>query len=599
MARLAAILLTAGILGGAWIPRVWAAPAAGPVLVTIDGISAAGAHEQDFALSAPTRLLVRSEGLADSKGTVFLAQGWILDLNSRKPVWSLSQAHGRYVDKTGDWSAQEDVTLPAGIYCAWFAAEGGNVPLNETIKVLGLPIGKIEGNVGHMVRWNEKGSPSLWGLWIQAEEAGAETAPLPASLPGPDPGADLRFLGLPDRTAKRAEIDCRVPVALQVHFTGEYSAAARAFADVAMITDRATWRRVWEPDRDSTQCAGGDQKNRVFRGTVRLAPGSYLLTVLTDGSHAPGDWNAPPPWDPDSWGVSLTAEGSDRSGWRIVPDAGLPAPVITIDRVGDNQCIRRPFLVSRPVRALVRSYGERASDGGWADHGWIERASDLEAIWIPDQDRSSFAGGAAKNRLVESVVDLKPGAYELCFATDDSHAFGDWNAEEPWEPEAWGITLAELGSGSWTPENSGERTKGAAASEKPTGAVRAGSETNPPTQVALAPVGSSQHLVKRFDITQPAKVLLVAEGEGRDGDLTDYGWLVEESTGRTVWTMKYDDTVPAGGAEKNRLVRTELSLPTGSYALHFQTDDSHAYGDWNETLPLQPELWGVTLIELP
>jgi hypothetical protein len=78
----------------------------------------------------------------------------------------------------------------------------------------------------------------------------------------------------------------------------------------------------------------------------------------------------------------------------------------------------------------------------------------------------------------------------------------------------------------------------------------------------------------------------------------DYGWLdIEGAEGKTpVWRMRYTDTVAAGGAEKNRKEETELELKAGTYVLHYVTDDSHSFEEWNQEPPDQPHLWGATVI---
>ncbi len=586
------VLLLAGailgaVAGAGLMSRAGAASARGPVLADIDGIREPGVQRVAFALTERTRLLVRSEGLSDPKGTAFLAQGWILDLNTRGPVWSLSQAPGGSFDKkTGNWSAEQEVDLPAGIYAAYFASEGGQLPLNKDIKVLGVPIGRVEGDWGRTLKWDETGTPARWGIRVQAIDA-ITPGPLPSVLPGPSPDADIRVLGLRSGTVKRLGIECARPVSFDVRLTGESSKGQTLMADGAWITNLSDWRRVWAPDPEQTDPAGGAKKNRFYRGTVTLPAGSYLLTVVTDGSHAVGDWNAPPPWDPDAWGIAMKAEGAAPGAFRVTPEESLPKPAVAIERVRDDMVVRKPFTVSRPARVLVRALGEYSSRN-WADHGWIERTSDLEPIWTMDANVAEWAGGGSKNRRIEQVIELKPGAYALGYATDDSHAFGDWNTEQPWEPDAWGISISELPP-SGAPA-AGGRTQAS-------GAIREGAPRNAPVVIADAPARSDQHLVKRFDVLVPTRFHLIAIGEGSDDPMSDYGWLVDESTGRTVWKMEYADTREAGGAEKNREVRAEVTLPKGSYALHFQTDDSHAYGDWNSAPPLQPELWGVTLIE--
>ena len=49
---------------------------------------------------------------------------------------------------------------------------------------------------------------------------------------------------------------------------------------------------------DNTEPAGGADKNRLFDGTLHLAPGSYLVYYRSDGSHSYDDWNAAPPPPP-------------------------------------------------------------------------------------------------------------------------------------------------------------------------------------------------------------------------------------------------------------------------------------------------------------
>jgi hypothetical protein len=51
------------------------------------------------------------------------------------------------------------------------------------------------------------------------------------------------------------------------------------------------------------------------------------------------------------------------------------------------------------------------------------------------------AGGASKNRLADELISLPRGTYTLRFKTDDSHAYGHWNDDPPWDPEHYGLTV--------------------------------------------------------------------------------------------------------------------------------------------------------------
>jgi len=66
-------------------------------------------------------------------------------------------------------------------------------------------------------------------------------------------------------------------------------------------------------------------------------------------------------------------------------------------------------------------------------------------------------------------------------------------------------------------------------------------------------------------------------------------------TGRRVWEMPYRITEHAGGAGKNRRFAGTVKLPPGEYVLRYETDGSHAFGDWNAAPPDDPEMWGITV----
>lgn len=98
----------------------------------------------------------------------------------------------------------------------------------------------------------------------------------------------------------------------------------------------------------------------------------------------------------------------------------------------------------------------------------------------------------------------------------------------------------------------------------------------------------------KFSMNREESIRIYAIGEGFNGDMFDYGWITD-STDRIVWEMNYDNTVDAGGNHKNRKVDTIISLPKGEYFLHYKSDDSHSYLDWN-TIPPDSWYWGIKVI---
>lgn len=54
---------------------------------------------------------------------------------------------------------------------------------------------------------------------------------------------------------------------------------------------------------------------------------------------------------------------------------------------------------------------------------------------------TQHAGGATKNRQADKVISLAKGTYTLRFRTDNSHAYGHWNDDPPYDPDHYGLTV--------------------------------------------------------------------------------------------------------------------------------------------------------------
>jgi hypothetical protein len=57
-----------------------------------------------------------------------------------------------------------------------------------------------------------------------------------------------------------------------------------------------------------TEHAGGGDKNRLYKGSIILPAGDYVLRYRSDGSHSLEEWNVNPPENPFDYGVTLTRE---------------------------------------------------------------------------------------------------------------------------------------------------------------------------------------------------------------------------------------------------------------------------------------------------
>lgn len=67
----------------------------------------------------------------------------------------------------------------------------------------------------------------------------------------------------------------------------------------------------------------------------------------------------------------------------------------------------------------------------------------------------------------------------------------------------------------------------------------------------------------------------------------DNGHL-EDADGNVLWRLEFNRSIHAGGALKNRRQEDTLRLPAGRYTLHYETDESHAAGHWDDLPPDEP-----------
>ena len=80
----------------------------------------------------------------------------------------------------------------------------------------------------------------------------------------------------------------------------------------------------------------------------------------------------------------------------------------------------------------------------WGDHGWISDSLG-NWIWGINNERAAkaqLAGGTLKNRVINELITLQPGAYTLHYVSDESHAPGHWDDAPP-STTFYGIKLTK------------------------------------------------------------------------------------------------------------------------------------------------------------
>jgi hypothetical protein len=120
-------------------------------------------------------------------------------------------------------------------------------------------------------------------------------------------------------------------------------------------------------------------------------------------------------------------------------DLAKKSAVAQIVGVTDDADKTVEFTLAQEKQIRIFAAGEGQS-GQMYDFGWIENAETGKPVWEMKEPETTHAGGAEKNRKVDTVITLPAGKYRLRYKSDDSHSFDNWNALPP-EINFWGIAL--------------------------------------------------------------------------------------------------------------------------------------------------------------
>ncbi len=525
-----------------------------------------------FNLSQDAVIKIEGEGASFDKWDNYLGYyAWILQTDTRNVVWRSNECDD-YSKNDGEYDFDYELELEAGNYEIYFS--GGRTNHNYSININGL--GDIQALFSGK-KSNIKKFRKQFYVTISADENLIKEVD-PVKLVNRRDNAIVSFTRVGDSENLQKGFSLKAETEISIYGIGE--GVRSEFYDFGYIYDVANNKRIWMFNSSDGSFAGGGKKNIVEHAKITLQKGSYKVHYKSDENHSFDEWNVLPPDDPQYWGivVSLVNQGDRKN---IIPfrKEDVVSPIISITKVEEEEFISQGFTLLKSIEIRVMALGEGRKE--LVDYGWIENADTKEIVWKMTPENSEYAGGAKKNRIADDIIKLNAGNYIAHYITDDSHNYDDWNDKPPFDEDKWGITI-------WT------SNKNDKASVKLFNAEKFVSKN---IIAELTRVGDDENLSKSFSISRKKYIRIVAIGEGTGGDMNDYAWITDEN-GYTIWEMKYNETSHAGGGRKNRLFNSEIKLKAGNYKLHYKTDDSHSFEEWNNSPPDNPQMYGVTILKV-
>lgn len=362
----------------------------------------------------------------------------------------------------------------------------------------------------------------------------------------------------------------------------------------AWIIDAKLRKPVWQMTLSNTKKVKETHFNRKFKGSLFLPAGEYEVYFsalvpdvgfIDDGFFSLGRlfdkifrqdvW-----YEEDKRSWYLHIEGVDKvftedeikKHHQNIKDESF----ISLTNLYNSEYRQIGFELGKEGLFKVYAIGEAFEENSF-DYAWISNAATSEKVWETLVEQSEHAGGAIKNRVWNETINLKPGTYWVYYIMDDSHSPHSFNSNPPYDIYFYGITLTGV-PGHYDPKS-----------------VKVFRAQKVKPFIQLTRLGNDDYVQEAFKVISPMQIRIYAVGEGRRGEMYDYGWISDLESGEKVWEMTYNRTRHAGGADKNRLVDDIITLAAGSYIVHYITDDSHSYQEWNNTPPYNPARWGITV----
>jgi hypothetical protein len=220
----------------------------------------------------------------------------------------------------------------------------------------------------------------------------------------------------------------------------------------------------------------------------------------------------------------------------------------------------------------------------WVGNAWILDLRSRKVVW--ELSAANTAGGRSGARNFTGSVQLPAGSYAAYLTAFPNGSYTEDDGAKA-RITRW-LGADHIREYKLKVSGSGQRLASADIER-----LRLQASTN--AIVTLRGSSPEQYRQAGFTLDRPTDVEIYTVGEVREDGEFDTGWIINADTHAKVWRLTWENSEPAGGAEKNRSSWFTRKLPAGRYAAFYATDDSHDLSEWNSPPPHDPEFWGLSV----
>jgi len=266
---------------------------------------------------------------------------------------------------------------------------------------------------------------------------------------------------------------------------------------------------------------------------------------------------------------------------------------VQVGDIGWGEVDFKGFTLSTDTQVTIK--GEGGYYDEWDDdllfYGWILDSQSREVVWsLIEDNKNSRRKRRDGNFQFDEKLQLKAGDYEVYYTGMYDRDDNNWN---------FGDVLSEIFGSKKSKRNRRAKGELSMTVSGPSGVFKANDgrkvvdKMSKDAIVSFIRMGDDEYEKASFTLEKDVVVTIYALGEGRRSSAYDVGWIYDEINHRKVWEMEPRAGDHAGGGSKNVLIDDEITLKKGTYTVHYVTDDSHSFREWNVMPPSDPQFWGI------